>query len=87
MLKTLELGYNPIGQDGAKALAQVRLLNRTSYFPKDIVAIFSRTRALHRPMVKPSTVWRILMTRDIANLLSDAVSPLKTGTNEIDFSC
>ena len=55
-------------------------------FPQNIVAMFSRTRALHRPMVKRSTVWRILMTRDVANLPSDAVSLLKTGTNEINFS-
>jgi len=55
-------------------------------FPQKVGPIFSRTRGLHRPIVKRSTVWRVLPSRGIANLPSDAVSPLKTGTNEIDFS-
>jgi len=55
-------------------------------FAQNITPVFSHTGAVRRPMVKRSTVWRILMSRGITNLPSDAVSPLKTGANEIEFS-
>ena len=55
-------------------------------FTQSYPSIISSTRALRRPIVKRSAVWQTLTSRGIANLPSDAVSPLKTGTNEIDFS-
>ena len=69
-----------------RGIYSVTILNPHLLFAQSYPPLISSTRALRRPIVKRSTVWRILMTGDIANLPSDAVSPLKTGTNEIDFS-